>query len=115
MRKAIVILLAIAAFNAFAAEVTVKGYLVDIACGTEEGSRPDFGIKHSKACLQMPDCEKSGYGLLTPDNKVIRFDQTGNQRAKQFIAELKKSNDVKVAVTGAVSGEMMTVTKIELE
>jgi hypothetical protein len=115
MRKAILLLLAVTALSAFAAEVTVKGYLVDIACGTEEGSRPDFGIKHTKGCLQMPECEKSGYGVLTPDHNVIRFDYPGNQRAKQFIAELKKNNDVKVAVTGAVSGGMMTVSKIELQ
>jgi len=115
MRKVIVIFLAITALTTFAAEVTVKGYLVDIACGTEEGSRPDFGIKHSRMCLQMPECEKSGYGVLTPDNKVIRFDHAGNEQARKFIAELKKNTDVKVAVTGAVSQESMTVSKIELQ
>jgi hypothetical protein len=115
MKKVIIIFLATMALKAPAAEVTVKGYLVDIACGVEEGSRPDFGIKHSKDCLQMPECEKSGYGVLTPDNKVIRFDYPGNERAKKFIAELKKNNDIKVAVTGTVNGEMMTVNKLELQ
>ncbi|HLW52852.1 MAG TPA: hypothetical protein VKW06_08405 [Candidatus Angelobacter sp.] len=120
MKKAAVILLAAVTFAVltrptFAADSTIQGYLVDIACGTTEGSRPHFGITHSVNCLRMPECEESGYGLLTPDSKVIRFDKAGSQQAKKFIAELKKTTDVKVAVTGAVSGETMTVTRIELQ
>jgi hypothetical protein len=115
MRKALLILLAAAALSSFAADTTVKGYLVDMACGREEGSRPDFGVKHSKECLQMPECVSSGYGVLTDDKKIIRFDAAGNDQAKKFIADLKKNTDIRVTVTGSVSGESMTVSKIELQ
>lgn len=115
MKKAILIVIAATSLSLFSAEATVKGYLVDIACGTTEGSRPDFGVKHSKACLQMPECEESGYGVLLPDNSVVRFDKAGNDRAKKFIADLKKSTDIKVAVSGTRSGDNMTVSKIELQ
>ena len=115
MRKLVLILCAAAVISAFAADTTIKGYLVDISCATEEGSRPDFGIKHSKECLQMPDCVESGYGLLTADKKIIKFDAAGNEHAKKFIADLKKNNDIKVTVTGAVKGDSMTVSKIELQ
>ena len=115
MRKSVLILLAAAVMSSFAADTAVKGYLVDISCATEEGSRPDFGAKHSKECLQMPDCAESGYGILTADKKIIRFDAAGNEQAKKFIADLKKESDIKVTVTGAVSGASMTVSKIELQ
>jgi hypothetical protein len=116
MRKlAFILFAALAMISALAADTTVKGYLVDIACGTEEGSRPDFGIKHTTACLKMPDCAQSGYGVLTADKKVIKFDAAGNEQAKKFIADLKKSDDIKVSVTGAVKGDSMTVSKIELQ
>lgn len=115
MRKAVLILLAAAALGAFAADTQVKGFLVDMACGREEGSRPDFGIKHSKECLQMPDCAASGYGVLTDDKKIIRFDPAGNEQAKKFIADLKKTTDIKVTVTGSMTGDMMKVSKIELQ
>lgn len=115
MKKAVFILMLATSLSVFSAETTVKGYLVDLACGMSEGSRPDFGIKHSKACLQMPECEQSGYGVLMPDNTIIRFDKAGNARAKAFIAELKKNTDIKVTVTGARSGETMTVSAIELQ
>jgi hypothetical protein len=115
MKKLMMVMLAAMAITAFAADTKVQGYLVDIACSDEEGTKAGFGAKHTKDCLLMPDCVKSGYGLLTDDKKVFKFDKTGNEQAKQFIAGLKKEKDIKVSVTGAVNGESMTVTKIELQ
>jgi hypothetical protein len=115
MKKLVLVLFAMMAVGAFAADTAVKGYLVDIACANEEGSQPGFGANHSKGCLQMPDCEKSGYAVLTPDKKVIRFDTAGNAEAKKFIAALTKKKDIQVTVTGNVTGDSMTVSKIELQ
>jgi hypothetical protein len=115
MKKLTLVLLTAVALSAFAADTKIQGYLVDIACASEEGQRANFGAKHSKDCLQMPDCAKSGYGLLTDDKKVIKFDEASNEKAKQFIADLKKEKDIKVSVTGTVNGERMTVSKIELQ
>jgi hypothetical protein len=115
MRRIALVLLTAAALSAFAAETKVQGYLVDLACSSEEGQKAGFGAKHSKECLQMPECVKSGYGVLTDDKKVIKFDAASNAKAKQFIAELKKEKDIKVNVTGTVNGERMTVNKIELQ
>jgi hypothetical protein len=115
MKKLTFILFTAVALSAFAAETKVQGYLVDLACSSEEGQKPGFGAKHSKDCLQMPECVKGGYGVLTDDKKVIKFDAASNARAKQFIAELKKQKDIKVNVTGTVNAERMTVSKIELQ
>ncbi len=115
MKKLALVLLTAVTLGAFAAHTKVQGYLVDIACASEEGQRANFGVKHSKDCLQMPDCAKSGYGVLTDDKKVIKFDAASNEKAKQFIADLKKAKDLKVNVTGTVNGEHMTVSKIELQ
>ena len=116
MRKFILILFAAMSISAFAADTTVKGYLVDLECATsDEGKAANFGAEHTKECLQMPDCVKGGYGLLTPDKKIFRFDAVGNDQAKKFIASMKKEKDVKVTVTGVVTGSSMTVNKIELQ
>jgi hypothetical protein len=115
MRRIALVLLTAAALSAFAAETKVQGYLVDLACASEEGQKPGFGAKHSKMCLQMPECAKSGYGVLTDDKKVIKFDAASNAKAKQFIAGMKKDKDIKVNVTGTLNGERMTVSKIELQ
>jgi hypothetical protein len=58
---------------------------------------------------------KSGYGVLTPDKKVIKFDAAGNEKAIKFIDALTQKKDIKVTVTGAVDGDKMTVEKIELQ
>ncbi|HEY2360023.1 MAG TPA: hypothetical protein VGK36_02825 [Candidatus Angelobacter sp.] len=115
MRRIALVLLTAAALSAFAAETKVQGYLVDLACASEEGQKPGFGAKHSKMCLQMPECVKSGYGVLTDDKKVIKFDAASNAKAKQFIAEMNKDKDIKVNVTGTVTGESIAVSKIELQ
>ncbi|HEY2389634.1 MAG TPA: hypothetical protein VGK22_00550 [Candidatus Angelobacter sp.] len=115
MKKLMLVLLAAMAISAFAAQTKVQGYLVDISCADEEGQKAGFGAKHTKDCLLMPECIKSGYGVLTDDKKVFKFDKAGNAEAKKFINSLKKEKDIKVSVTGAVSGETMTVTKIELQ
>jgi len=115
MRKSALILFAVMAISAFAADTTVKGYLVDLACAAEDGQKVGFGAKHSKDCLQKPDCASSGYGVLTDDKKVVKLDKAGNEHAKKFIADLKKEKDVRVVVTGAVNGSSMTVSKIELQ
>lgn len=115
MKKLAIILFSFVSLMAFAAETTIKGYLVDIACAMDEGQRPDFGIKHSKNCLKMPECASSGYGVLTDDKKVIFFDKTGSDKAAKFIDSLTKSNDIKVTVTGALDGDHITVNKIELQ
>lgn len=115
MKKVLVILLAAMAISVFAADATVKGYLVDMNCAREEGSKPDFGAKHTRDCLQMPDCVNSGYGILTEDKRILKFDKAGNERAQRFIADLKKDKDIRVIVTGRVTGNSMTVSKIELQ
>ena len=99
----------------FAGTQTLSGHLVDVSCATEDGAKPGFGAKHSKKCLQMPECEESGYALLTADNKVIKFDKPGNATAKQFIAKTDKDKDWKVNVTGEVTGDSMTVQSLELQ
>ncbi len=115
MKKFVLILFAAMAVSAFAADTTIKGHLVDLSCAAEEGHKPGFAAKHTKDCLLMDECVKSGYGVMTPDNKVIKFDKAGNAEASKFISSLKKEKDIKVAVTGNVNGNSMSVNKIELQ
>jgi len=115
MKKLTLVLLTAVALSTFAAETKVQGYLVDLACAAEDGQQAGFGAKHTKDCLLMPECVKSGYGVLTDDKKVIRFDAAGNQKAKEFIAGLTKQKDIKVGVTGTVNGNSIVVNKIELQ
>ena len=117
-------LLLISSLASFAADTkpssasqTVSGYLVDLACAAENSARPDpkFGPTHDKSCLQMADCEKAGYGVLTSDNKVLRFDSKGNEEAKKFIQMTNKEKDWKVTVSGPVQGNTIAVNSLMLQ
>ena len=115
---------ALLSLSGFAADIkstgnsqTLTGYLVDLACAAENGVRPDpkFGATHDKSCLQMPDCVKSGYGVLTPDNKIVKFDSKGNEQAKKFIEITNKNKDWKVTVSGPVQGNTIAVSSLMLQ
>ena len=105
------------AFAAHGKKKTLKGYLVDITCINERAKElPTLGTVHTKKCLQMPDCERSGYAVLTPDRKVIKFDAAGNEEAKKLIAASSRQKDFQISVTGRLQNDLMTViTMKEIE
>jgi len=92
----------------------MKGYLVDVACSNERAKElPTLGTVHTKKCLQMPDCERSGYAVLTPDRKIIKFDAAGNEEAKKLIAASSRQKDFQISVTGRVQKDMMAVLSMK--
>jgi hypothetical protein len=101
----IVLALAALAVASDAKPQTINGHLVDVACASENIEKPktDFGLKHSKQCLQMPECVESGYGVLTADNKLTKFDKDSNEQIKKFIADTNKDKDWKVTVIGTMN------------
>ena len=95
---------------------TLSGHLVDILCSSEHASEGEaFGAKHSKECLQMPDCVQSGYAVLTADKQVIKFDAKGNEETRKQLASLAKQKDIRVSVTGRVEGDTIQVASLRME
>jgi hypothetical protein len=97
-------------------KVKIKGHLVDIACASEKTDDLDYmRTKHTKQCFEMPACVKSGFAILTPDNKVIRFDEKGNELAKKLIDDTQASEnkDWSIEVRGRMDGETLSVNKLE--
>lgn len=94
---------------------TVRGYLVDIACTHQRSNElATIGPTHTKNCLTMPQCERSGYAVLTADQKIIRFDAAGNEKAKKLILLSKRQEDFRITVVGIIGGEQIQVSRIEL-
>jgi hypothetical protein len=92
------------------------GHLVDVMCAgehAEEGAA--FGAKHDKSCLLMDSCVKSGYAVLTADNRVVKLDGQGNTMALELIKKTDKQNDWRVSVEGPVSNGVIAVSKITLQ
>jgi hypothetical protein len=118
VRITIALLLLLAPLSTLAAsgrKVTLQGTLVDIACATERASDLDsLRVKHTRKCLQMPECEKSGFGVLTADNQVLHFDGPGNERARALIAGTDREKELHVKVSGRLDGDALAVKKLAL-
>jgi hypothetical protein len=85
---------------------TVEGYIVDKHC-----SAADMGT-HGKGCVLSDGCIKSGLGVFA-DGKFTSFDENGATQAKAALEKSKKDKGAKFKVTGKVTGDKMSVQKIE--
>jgi len=85
---------------------TVEGFIVDKHC-----SAADMAT-HGKGCVLSAACIKSGLGVYA-DGKFIAFDEAGSKQAKAALEKSKQDKGAKFKVTGKVTGDHMTVEKIE--
>lgn len=93
----------------------VRGYLVDMYCVRERKAEGvNLGKEHTRLCLQMPPCIKSGYAVMTPDNQVLKFDEKGTQKAMKLLDKTDQEKGYVVQVSGKIAGNEIQVSKIEL-
>ena len=106
---------------------TIKGVLIDKECSPNAEARmvstpaPHFeggtvwAYTHTRKCLLMPACQRSGYGVLSLDTyKYLTFDAAGNQKVAALIQASKKEDDIRVEVTGQVDGDKIKVASLKL-
>lgn len=82
-------------------------YLMPTMC-SQEGEAPE---QHEKACALS--CSKSGLGVVA-EGKFLKFDANGTQLAVKALQATKKTKDLKVDVTGDLTGDTITVTSLKL-
>jgi len=98
----------------FAADV--EGILMDKMCSmkaAKEGQKA--AVMHTRQCAMMPDCEKSGYGVFTTDNRFLAFDAAGNEQAANALKASQKKDDLKVKVSGDIDGDSIRVASLKLQ
>ena len=104
-----------------AAAQAFQGYLIDVYCTEQQHALDGSDVwkepqKHTVACLKMPICEQSGYGIMskakTGKYVFTKFDAKGNELAKEYIAGLKIKDNVLVQVAGTKEKDMIKVTGI---
>lgn len=93
---------------------SVSGVLIDQACGAnmmKEANPEAAAAGHQKECAMKPDCAASGYAVIS-GNQMIKFDDKGNQLAKDFLQKTDKMDNLRVTVQGYRSGDTIAVTSI---
>lgn len=102
----------------------IQGVLIDEKCSPNAQTRIvsdgaphlEGGIvwayTHTRKCALMPDCQRSGYGVATHDNRFLKFDAAGNRKAAEMLSASKKEEDLEIEVTGEVQGDNIRVVSL---
>jgi hypothetical protein len=81
---------------------TLSGVVVDNACASgHKDDLSEFVKTHTKDCALMPNCEASGYSLVTPDGKALAFDKASSLKIAKFLKTKKGTLNVEVKVKKA--------------
>jgi hypothetical protein len=94
--------------------VTLTGYLIDNNCAASHATDKTFATwvkTHGTSCAMMDACEKSGYAVFA-DNKLYKFDESGNSSAEDLLKNTKSKKGLHVKVEGTVNGDTVKVTKL---
>jgi len=96
--------------------VHLRGHLIDMSCWNDRDGKDDQKIlrEHTKNCLQMPDCIKSGYAVVTADGQVYPMDAASNASTTQWIAATQRDDNWLVEVKGHLLDGKLNVKKIQL-
>ena len=114
LRFLTVVLLALVVVGS-AAAAELQGILVDRHCSAKVVKAGQTAAQnHTRECALMPDCMAAGYGVLTPDGKFITLDSAGNKMAEAALKASQKKNDLRVQVSGQVSGDSVKVANLKL-
>ena len=91
-----------------------RGYLIDRLCmkAVKDDPKPqDFIHHHTKSCLLMSACKKSGYTLYTDVNWLM-LDEKGNRLVIKVIKASTRESEFLVEVEGRKNKDSIKVSKI---
>jgi hypothetical protein len=83
--------------------------ILDVSCSKKAAADADA---HTRECAL--GCEKSGFGILTADNKFLKFDAEGNAKILAALKGSDKADHLRVNVSGDVKGDTIKVTSVKL-
>jgi len=89
--------------------VTVAGILMDKSCSDMKMDAKG----HDRECGLMPDCVKSGYGIVTTDGKFVLLDAKGNKDAQAWLKATKLKTNLQVTATGTMDKDVLKVATLK--
>ena len=92
-----------------------EGVLLDQACAADSAKDGQkAALKHDKDCALMTACVKSGYGIITADDKFVKLDQGATDKVVEALKKTDKADNLRVKVTGQLNGDTITVASIKI-
>ena len=106
----LLLLAGLCAVPAFAAAESYENVaVIDVSCSKKAAADPD---SHTRDCALA--CSKSGFGIVTKDQRFLKFDAAGNAKIAEALKASDKKDHLRVDVSGAVHGDTLKVTSIKL-
>jgi hypothetical protein len=86
--------------------------MLDAMCAEKDAVKaaPDT---HPKSCALQ--CQGSGFGIQTSDGTFLKFDKAGNDQAVAALKATKKTDHLRVTVTGERKGNEVLVKSLALD
>jgi Tfp pilus assembly ATPase PilU len=108
-------ILLVFAVASLAAAADIQGILVDRHCSAKIAQQGQKAAQaHTLECSLMPDCVKAGYAVYTADSKLLILDSAGNKTAEAALRASQKKNDLRVQISGVVTGDNLKVATLKL-
>jgi hypothetical protein len=96
-------------------------YLLDVDCAnkviTDDGTNLQTNPEnHTVACLKMPSCMASGYGVIIRNKETgkynfLKFDEKGDELARKLLETTNKTDNMRVKVRGTIDKRMIIKVK----
>lgn len=83
--------------------------VVDVNCSRKVAANPDA---HTRECALK--CASSGFGIITSDQKCLKFDAAGNSKIVEELKSSNKTDHLRANVSGEVQGDTLHVKSIKL-
>jgi hypothetical protein len=83
--------------------------VVDKNCSSKVAANPDT---HTRDCALK--CAASGYGIITKDQKFLKFDASGDAQIKDALQASDKKDHLRVDVSGEVENDTLKVKSVKL-
>ena len=104
------VLAALCAAPAFAAAESFENVaVIDVSCSKRAAADPDA---HTRDCALK--CAGSGFGIVTKDQKFLKFDAAGNAKVTEAIKASSQKDHLRVNVDGDVQGDTLKVKSVTL-
>lgn len=106
----LVMLAGLCALPALAAAESYQNVpVVDVNCSKRVAANPDT---HTRDCALK--CAGSGFGIVTKDQKFLKFDAAGNAKVVEALKASDKKDHLRVNVDGDMQGDTLKVTSLKL-
>jgi opacity protein-like surface antigen len=104
------VLAVLCAAPAFAAAASFENVpVIDVSCSKRAAADPDA---HTRDCALK--CAGSGFGIVTQDQKFLKFDAAGNAKITEALKASDKKDHLRVNVDGDVQGDTLKVKSVTL-